>query len=104
MARSSDRIFNIDHAFNLYIAQVFRGIPIGPEQIKELKKAWFGSAAWILHLQLGVVSQLPEDEGEAVMEGFFSQLRSFAADLPDNGQGGMTDEPVSTSVVIEKEQ
>lgn len=88
----------LEKLFNDYIATVFAGVEIGPQQVNELKKAFFAGCHTMLQIGLAIGDDaISEDQGVLIMESMHQEVRRFAAGLPDNGKGGPTDEEVAIS-------
>lgn len=93
--RPLHEILTVNGAFEAYLNTVFKGVPIGEVQKLELKKAFYGAVHWLLEVQKEYVSLIEsEDEAVAFLERILAETVQFGKGLPDNGPGGMTEEPL----------
>ncbi len=49
-------------------------------QVKEMKKAFYAGAAWLLHLQ-GVIAELDEDAAVAVLQSLHNEVKDYALSI-----------------------
>jgi hypothetical protein len=92
-------MLTVEGSFASYLETVFAGIPIGPAQISELKKAYYGGAAWVF-LVMDTWSRTTSPRAfNARVEALKTELMDFAGQLPPS-KGGPTDEPVAESKII----
>lgn len=102
MASSSDRkplppeLSDPVAGADLYIQMLFSGVPIGEVQRTELQKAFVAGTLWLMEIQLQYLAVIPEDEGAEAMEKIHDSALRFALGLPDNGAGGLSNEPLAT--------
>lgn len=97
----------IPGSFAAYINLMFKNIPIGPLQALEIQKAYYAGAGWAMTMFMQELPNLSDKDATAFIERLQREQLAFAKALADNGQGGMTDEPVAQSpiqgLVINKE-
>lgn len=92
-----DNLLSIERGFEMYLGELFKGVSVGEAQKLELKKMFFLGVMWLNQTQNYCIWPLPGRQQSYAMNKIQCEVEAFAKSLPDNGQGGLTDEPVVSS-------
>lgn len=97
--KPSRDLTTLEGSFLDYLETMFAGVPIGPQQVLEIKKAYYGAVGWHVVMLESAHKQWTQKQFNAWMEARNLELMNFAMSLGPN-KAGQTDEEVAQSSPI----
>ena len=84
----------VQEAWEGYLAAMFGGMPISETQRDEMRKCFYAGATAIMAVN-GRIGEpdISEKLGCQILDSIKHELLAFAESLPDNGPGGLTNNP-----------
>ena len=82
MPKKTDKIFNLEHQYQLYIQRVgLSEATMHPEQRKQLKMTFMGACGQFMTLLRDDLGALPEDDGVEVLASMEKQVLHYFVNI-----------------------